>query len=192
MVDTLALGGGLAVTLVLVLLHVTKGTKRSTPENLADELLERRASTVEETGFPEPMSRSIGGGGGGGVAVGGGGGGAEGEASEEEAGFDPSSIPEDEVEYYDIEFRKEGETIEVANNETLLEAGEDQGWDLPYACRQGQCLSCGGHIEDGDAHEFVRHGNNDTLSDEEMDRGYCLTCQAYPVADFSLETSETP
>lgn len=189
MVDTLAVGGGLLLTLVLVVLHLTKGTKRSLPENLADELLQRRASTVEGTDFPEPMSRAIGGGGGA-VAAGGGASATEGE--EEETGFDPSSIPDEEVEYYDVEFVKEGETIEVANTETLLEAGEDQGWDLPYACRQGQCLSCGGHIQDGDAHEFVRHGNNDTLSDDEMDRGYCLTCQAYPVADFSLETSETP
>ena len=70
--------------------------------------------------------------------------------------------------------------------------GEDEDWDLPYACRQGQCLSCGGKVQDGDAHDFVRHSNNETLGDDEVEKGYILTCTAYPTDDFALETNETP
>jgi 2Fe-2S type ferredoxin len=146
---------------------------------------------VPETDFPEPMNRSIGGGGGA-VAVGAG---AEGELEgdeEEDAGFDPASIPDDEVEYYEIEFVNEGETIEVASDENLLDAGEDEGWDLPYACRQGQCLSCGGKVQEGDATEYVRHSNNETLAEDEVEKGYVLTCTAYPTSEFTLETNETP
>ena len=88
--------------------------------------------------------------------------------------------------------KTKGSTIEVANNETLLEAGEDEDWDLPYACRQGQCLSCGGKVQDGDAHEYVQHSNNETLGEDEVEKGYILTCTAYPTADLSLETNETP
>jgi len=190
MVDVVGLGLGAVVVGALVVMHFTRSASRPAPEDITEDVLARRASTVEDPGFEEPYSRSVGGGAVGGAVVAGEGEGEEEE--EEETGFDPSSISEDEIEYFDVEFVKEGSTIEVANNETLLEAGEDEGWDLPYACREGQCLSCGAHITDGDAHEFIRHGNNDTLSDDEMDQGYVLTCQAYPMADFSLETSETP
>ena len=191
MVDTLGIGLGLTLVAIVVALHYSKGTTWHIPDDISQEVLERRAETVPETDFPEPMNRSIGGGGGA-VAVGGG---AEGELAgeeEEEEGFDPASIPEDEVEYFEVEYVNEGATIEVANNETLLEAGEDEGWDLPYACREGQCLSCGGKVTDGDAHEYVQHSNNETLGDDEVDKGYVLTCTAYPTADFTLETNETP
>lgn len=192
MVDVVGLGLGAVVVGALVVLHFTRGAPRSTAEDITEDVLARRASTVEDSGFETPYSRSVGGGAVGGAVVG-----DEGETegeteSEEEAGFDPSSIPDDEIEYFDVEYVKEGTTIEVANNETLLEAGEDEGWDLPYACREGRCLSCGGHVTDGDAHDYIEHANNDMLSDDEMEDGYVLTCQAYPVADFSIETSETP
>ena len=191
MVDALGLGLGLTMLLIVVALHFTRGTEWRAPDDISQEVLERRASTVPETDFPEPMNRSIGGGGGA-VAVGGG---AEGELEgdgEEDAGFDPAAIGDDEVEYFEIEYVNEGETIEVGNNENLLEAGEEEGWDLPYACRQGQCLSCGGKVADGDATEYVRHSNNETLAEDEVEKGYVLTCTAYPTAEFTLETNETP
>ncbi|MCD2200173.1 MULTISPECIES: 2Fe-2S iron-sulfur cluster-binding protein [unclassified Halobacterium] len=193
MVNTLGLLLGLGMALTLVGLHFLKGTPKPVPEDIASEVLEQRASTVPETDFPEPYNRSIGGGGGAGAVAGGAAEGELEEEGEEEEGFDPESIPEDEVEYYEIEFVKEGETIEVANNESILDAGEEEGWDLPYACRQGQCLSCGGRVASGeDSHDLVRHTNNETLSDDEMEKGYMLTCTAYPTAEFSIETDETP
>ena len=191
-ITSVAVVTGLVMTAVAVLVHYSKGTGWEPAEDISQEVLERRAKSVPETDFPEPMNRSIGGGG----AAGAIGGGAEGELAEgeeeEDEGFDPESIPEDEIEVYEIEFVKQGTTIEVANNETLLEAGEDEGWDLPYACREGSCLSCSGYIPDGDAHDFIRHWNNDTLSDDEMDNGYVLTCTACPTTSFSLETDESP
>jgi 2Fe-2S type ferredoxin len=193
MVDPLALALGGVLTLLMVALHVTKGPSRSTPEDIAQEVLERRASTVEETDFPEPMNRAIGGGGG--AAAVGAGDETEGELEEggdETADFDPASIPEDEIEDFEVSYEKEGGTISVANNETLLEAGEDEGWDLPYACREGQCLSCAGRITDGDAHEYMEMSNNEVLSDDEIEQGYCLTCVAYPTDEFTLETNEAP
>jgi 2Fe-2S type ferredoxin len=182
---------GFLLTAVTVILHYSEGTGWEPTEDISQEVLERRAETVPETDFPEPMNRSIGGGG---APVAVGAGGAEGELAdseeEEEEGFDPAAIEDPET--YEIEFAKEGETIEIAENENILEAGEEEGWDLPYACREGSCLSCSGHVADGDAHEYVRHSNNDTLSDDEMERGYCLTCTAYPTQSFTLETDESP
>jgi len=193
MVEALGIALGIGFTFTAVLLHYAKGTGWEPAEDISTTLLERRAAAVPETDFPEPMNRSIGGGG---AAIPAGGDAegelADGDADEADKGFDPEAIPEDEVEHYEIEFAKEGKTIEVANNETILEAGEDEDWDLPYSCRQGQCLSCSGHVEDGPAEDFVKHSNNDTLSEEEMENGYCLTCTAHPTTDFTIETSETP
>ena len=183
---------GFLLTAVTVILHYSEGTGWEPTEDISQDVLERRAETLPETDFPEPMNRSIGGGGAP-AAVGAGGAEAELADSEEEGeteGFDPAAIEDPET--YEIEFPKKGETIAVAENENLLKAGEDEGWDLPYACREGQCLSCSGHIADGDAHEYIRHSNNDTLNDDEMDKGYCLTCTAYPTQSFTLETDESP
>ncbi|WP_424000805.1 2Fe-2S iron-sulfur cluster-binding protein [Haloarcula salina] len=194
MVELVGLAGGAVLTLIVVSLHYAKGTGWEAPEDISQEVLEQRAASVPETDFPEPYNRSIGGGGAAAIPAGD----AEGElgegeeAEEEDEGFDPDSIADDEVEYYEIEFAKEGETIEVANNETILEAGEEEGWDLPYACREGQCISCAGHIEDGPAEDYIRHSNNDSLMDDDMEEGYCLTCVAYPTGEFTIETGESP
>jgi 2Fe-2S type ferredoxin len=195
MVEAVSLGIGIIFTLAAVVLHFSKGTEWQPSENIVDEVLEQRASTVPETDFPEPMNRSIGGGAAGGAAVTGGAE-SEGELEEVEEGAgasdDPSSIPDDEAETYEVEFVKEGSTIEVKENETLLEAGEEEGWDLPYACREGQCISCGGRITNGHAEEYVEHHTNQMLGEEELSDGYSLTCVAYPTADLSLETNESP
>jgi len=183
---------GLGLTVLTVMVHFSRGTGWSPAEDITQEVLEQRAETVPETEFPEPPNRTIGAGGGGAAAAVGGEG-AEGElddGGEESAG--PGDIPEDEIEYFDVEFLKEGETIEVSNDEPLLDQGEDEGWDLPYACREGQCVSCSAHIPDGDARDFVEHDNQEMLEDPELEEGYVLTCVAYPRADFSIETGESP
>jgi 2Fe-2S type ferredoxin len=194
MVDPLGVALGAVLTLTAVVLHYSKGTGWEPNDDISQEVLEKRAESLPETDFPEPMNRSIGGGG---VAAGAVAAGAEGELEEgaedeEDEGFDPDAIAEDDVEVFEIEFAKEGETIEIANNENILDVGEDKGWDMPYACREGSCLSCAGHIEDGPAGDYIVHSNNDTLNEEEMDNGYCLTCTAYPTDSFTLETGEQP
>jgi len=193
MADIVNIGVGAALVLVVVVAHYAKGTGWESPGDISQEVLEQRAETVPETEFPEPMNRSIGGGGAAAIPAGEAEGElAEGEEEEEDEGFDPDSIAEDEVEYYEVEFAKEGETIEVANNETVLDAGEDEGWDLPYACREGQCVSCAGQIQNGPALDYIRHENNEALFDDDLGDGYCLTCVAYPTDGFTIETGEQP
>lgn len=192
MVDAFSVSIAALLTLTVVALHFAKGTERPTPDDITEEVLERRAATVPEIDFPEPMNRAIGGGGGAAAAVGGGEAAGELEEGGTEEAAGPGDIPEDEIEYYEVEFAKEGETIELANNEPILDQGEDHGWDLPYACRQGQCVSCGGRITDGPAEDFVEHDNQEMLDENELEEGYTLTCVAYPRGEFTLETNETP
>ncbi|EMA63521.1 2Fe-2S iron-sulfur cluster-binding protein [Halorubrum kocurii] len=179
-------------TLLVVLISSLKGTGWEPATDISDEVLQRRASAVPETEFPEPGNRSVGGGGGGG-AIPAGGEGEEGELEDGEAGGSgPGDIPEDEVEYFEIEFVKQGETVELSNDQPILDQGEDEGWDLPYACRQGQCVSCAGRIADGPSEDFVEHDNQQMLEEAEIDDGYTLTCVAYPRDSFSIETGEAP
>jgi 2Fe-2S type ferredoxin len=188
----LAFGIAVALTALTVMVHLSRGTGWTPNEDISQAVLEQRAETLPETDFPEPSNRTFSAGGGAAVgAVGEGEEGAELEDAEEESSS-PADIPEDEIEYFDVEFVKEGETIEVANNEPLLDQGEDEGWDLPYACREGQCVSCAAHIPDGDARDFIEHDDQEMLDDPELEEGYVLTCVAYPRADFSIETSESP
>ena len=192
MVDPVSIALGAALVLVVVALHYAEGTGWEPTGDMSQEVLERRAETVPETEFPEPISRSIGGGAAGAIPAGESEGELEEGDGEKEEGFDPESIPEDEIEYHEVEFVNEGETIEIANDENILDVGEEEGWDLPYACRQGQCVSCAGKIEDGPALDYVRHEHNEAIFEDDMDEGYCLTCVAYPTAEFSIETGEQP
>lgn len=194
MVGTLeAIGIAAVIVVIPVLFHFNRGVGWRPREDISDIIAERRAATLTEADYPEPMSRARGAGSGGAVAVPGEG--AEGEleggaATTEETG--PWTKSDEDAEIFEVEFIKEGATVEVPENQTLLEAGEEQGWDMPYACREGQCLSCGGHIEGGNSEDFVIHNNQQMLESPELEDGYALTCVAYPQSDLSLETGETP
>ena len=193
MVEAFGLSIGVLLVLAMVALHFSSGTERAIPDDISPSVLERRAESVPETNFPEPMNRSIGGGAAPAGAVGGGE--AEGELAEGEEVEEtpsPADIPDDEAEVYEVNYEKEGETLEVPENQTLLEAGEEHGWDLPYACRAGQCLSCGGHVTDGPSEDYLVHDGQEMLDEDELGDGYTLTCVAYPTADMTLETNETP
>jgi Ferredoxin len=194
MATTLGVVLGVVFTLAAVALHYTKGLEWRPTEDISTEVLERRAESLPETDFPEPMNRSMGGGSAVG-AIGGGGGGAGGELADAEGKAEddgPWALPDDEAETYEIEFEKEGETIEVPENETILNAGEDEGWDLPYSCRQGQCISCSGRVADGPSEDFLAHNDQQMLGEEELGEGYALTCVAYPQSDMTIETGESP
>ena len=194
-VNMLGLGLGAALALVTVALHYSNGTGWTPTQDISQEVLERRAETVPETDFAEPYNRAIGGGAAAGAAVAAGEGAEleEGEegAAEEESG--PWDVSDDEAEFFEVEFVKQGETIELASNEPILDQGEDEGWDLPYACRQGQCVSCSAQITSGgNSEDYVVHDDQQMLGDSELDDGYTLTCVAYPKADFTIETGEAP
>jgi hypothetical protein len=69
-VNLIGLSVGAILTLTAVTLHLSRGTGWTPTTDISGEVLERRAESVPETGFPEPMNRAIGGGGGGAVAAG--------------------------------------------------------------------------------------------------------------------------
>ena len=77
-------------------------------------------------------------------------------------------------------------TIEVSPGLTLLEAGEEAGLDLPYSCRSGACSDCTGRLLSGS----VDQNDGSYLSDDDMEKGFCLTCVSKPLSDCVLKTHQ--
>ncbi|MEY3689764.1 MAG: hypothetical protein RIT37_1326 [Bacteroidota bacterium] len=72
--------------------------------------------------------------------------------------------------------------ITVNPGETILEAGIRQELDPPYACQIAACCTCRAKLRTGKVHMDSR----EALTDDEIEEGYILTCQAHPLTDDVL------
>jgi ring-1,2-phenylacetyl-CoA epoxidase subunit PaaE len=69
--------------------------------------------------------------------------------------------------------------VSAHRDDTLLEAGQAAGLDLPFSCRGGVCATCRAKVIDG----AVTMDVNYALEQWETDAGYVLTCQSRPTTD---------
>lgn len=61
-------------------------------------------------------------------------------------------------------------------SETILDAADRAGLDVPYSCKGGVCCTCLARVKEGE----VSMELNYSLTDKEVDEGLVLTCQAHP------------
>lgn len=59
---------------------------------------------------------------------------------------------------------------------SILDAARSAGMDVPFACKAGVCATCRAHLSEGE----VSMARNQALDQDELDRGYVLTCQSRP------------
>jgi ring-1,2-phenylacetyl-CoA epoxidase subunit PaaE len=74
------------------------------------------------------------------------------------------------------------------DGETILDAALKTGADLPFACKGGVCCTCRAKVTKG----TVDMDLNFSLEDDEVEKGYILTCQSHPTSeevfvDFDLK-----
>jgi len=64
-------------------------------------------------------------------------------------------------------------SFEVSEDEFILQAAEDEGYDWPFSCRAGACANCAAVIKEGEINMDMQQ----ILSDEEVnEENVRLTC----------------
>lgn len=66
-----------------------------------------------------------------------------------------------------------------ADGENILDGAMQSGLELPFSCKGGVCATCKARVLEGTVDMDLNHA----LSQEEIDAGFVLTCQAHPISD---------
>ena len=74
----------------------------------------------------------------------------------------------------DIEYN-----LEMNDDKTILDFALENDIDAPYSCQGGICSTCLSKLDKGS----VKMDNNQILTDDEIQDGYILSCQARPTSD---------
>jgi ferredoxin len=83
------------------------------------------------------------------------------------------------------------ETIEVDEDEFILDAAEAEGFSLPFSCRAGTCSTCTGRVLEGDIQEAG--GNPDMFFNKsQRAAGFRLLCISCPTSDCTVLIHQEP
>ena len=70
-------------------------------------------------------------------------------------------------------------SVTLDRNTSVLEAALDNAMDAPWSCRAGVCSTCRCRVIEGEVEMAANHA----LEDDEVAKGFVLSCQAYPLTD---------
>ena len=85
----------------------------------------------------------------------------------------PSTSATLEIIYDDINYK-----LDAEEGKSILDTALDNMLDVPYSCQGGVCSSCIARVKSGKAVMQV----NQILTENEVEEGLILTCQAHPVS----------
>mgnify|MGYP000855338872 FL=1 len=77
-------------------------------------------------------------------------------------------------------------TLNVHDDETILDAAINADIDPPYACRVAACCTCKAKLIAGK----VVMEDDEPLTEEEKEEGFILTCQSHPKEDCTISYDE--
>lgn len=89
---------------------------------------------------------------------------------------------------YSVELVRDGnsQTIQVRDDQTVLEAAGEANIELPSSCTAGVCTTCAARILSGEVDQPDAMG----ASAELQEQGFTLLCAAYPKSDLKIETHQ--
>lgn len=89
---------------------------------------------------------------------------------------------------YTVEITHQGksQTIQVSEDQTILDAATNADIDLPFSCSAGVCTTCAAQITEGE----VKQDDGMGLSPDLQAEGYALLCVSYPLSDIKLESGK--
>ena len=71
------------------------------------------------------------------------------------------------------------QTIDMPKDMSILDAALENKMDAPFACKAGVCSTCRCRVIEGEVEMMTNHA----LEDYEVEKGYVLSCQSYPLTD---------
>jgi len=81
----------------------------------------------------------------------------------------------------EIAYTLEGatQTVTAGKDMSILDIARANQMDAPFACKAGVCSTCRCRVLEGEVEMVANHA----LEDYEVEKGYVLSCQSYPVTD---------
>lgn len=80
------------------------------------------------------------------------------------------------------------QTLAVAEDEFILDIADEEGLELPYSCRAGNCFDCLGKVVKGKVEQTAKA--IEFLRPEELKEGYVLLCASRPASDCEILTHQ--
>ncbi len=89
---------------------------------------------------------------------------------------------------YTVQIQHAGKThtIEVPEDQKILEAAYAVGIELPSSCNAGVCTTCAAQLLEGTVEQSDCMG----ISPELQKEGYALLCVAYPRSNLKIESEK--